>query len=1469
MRQVASANLWQRTRSAAAARRFGGSLVRNGVMVKSSRGPLATAIVIALAMVAIGMPVTSVAATTEFTGGITGVVQAADSGSALAGVHVEVRGSDKSDLPWQANATTAADGSYSVDLSGCFKAEFTDPSGAYARETIYGCVSDGDDDVLDVLLDPAGRISGTIVDSTTGLPIEGACSEVFASSDSTLEVAGEACTGSDGRYTVAGLPPGEYAIWFHDPSGRYQQQVFDNGTIETIDIDHGSNRTGIDAALTPRRPAGGRLDIAVIDADTQAAVTGCLVTISWQGSEEGPEDAETKACDESGRVVFDDPLPGPYAIYVEPFDPSFHEPYDASIEISNELEQVTVELLRTRTIRGSVLTPNGEPVPSVTVTACPYGLDPVDQQPCSEVIVDASGNYVLTQLAAGPYVVTFRSAGLAAGWSPDVIDYDDGVPVDVDDGLSPSGIDAVFTPIGGGITGLVTSEGSGSPLGRVVVRAYQPGATVPTAATVSTPDGRYRFSNLAVGSYHVQFDTVGFVTEWFDDSTTTPTPVPVAGGATTTDIDAELEREGSITGIVTAELGGQGANSKEYCVTVALVADPSAARIDCATFGTRYRVGGLPAGEYSVSFTSDHYNTEWWDDASSPGDATAVVVAAGASATANAVLARRGALSGTITDHLTGAPIPNVLVSAFPLECDGLCPLTDVLTDASGRFLVVPVAGSGSYAIRAETVRAGTHRTGYFTAPGELVDPETVGPLVVGDTGVTTGIDFTLDPYPTISGQVTDASTGLPLKSVVVFLQNAESQLFEGSARTNASGEYRLPAPEGEYWVVFTRSGYRPVAHSDVAGADCLSDDPTPCTSLDTTDGSSHTGIDAALTRATHALSASTMGTGTGAVVSRRAGLDCGALCTVDVEDDRWIALTAVPAASSDFAGWSGACTGTGVCVVPMTQARSVTASFVLKTYTLAVSRAGTGAGSVDSSSAGVACGSTCAVSFDHGSSVTLTATPSAGSVFAGWSGACSGTGVCTVSMTQARTVTASFTRVTVPPSAPSGVAWLPGDGAVVMSWNVPSRPGDAPMTGFEYSLDSGAWVAFGGSSGASTSGSIPGLVNGRSYRVRVRAVSAAGGGAPSSSVTVIPSTVPGAPSGLSVTPENRSLAVLFTAPSNGGASISRYEYSLDGGATWVRRTSTATSFTVSSLTNGTSYRVAVRAVNARGTGGASAVVEVAPRTVPGVPTGVVVTPADRQLTVAWVGPASDGGSPLTGFQVSIDGGRTWMTVGAEVRSQMFAGLVNGRSYSVRVRALNAAGAGSSTSSVTGVPALAPSAPSGLVVTPGNRSLSVRFTAPSTGGSRITAYEYSLDSGATWTRRTSTSTSFTILNLTNGSEYSVAVRAINAVGAGASSTTVTASPRTTPGVPTAVVVTPGNRSLTVSWAAPADDGGSSITSFQVSIDGGSRWTTTPADSTTYTVSGLTNGRTYRVRVRAVNAAGAGSSTSSVSVVPRA
>jgi hypothetical protein len=117
------------------------------------------------------------------------------------------------------------------------------------------------------------------------------------------------------------------------------------------------------------------------------------------------------------------------------------------------------------------------------------------------------------------------------------------------------------------------------------------------------------------------------------------------------------------------------------------------------------------------------------------------------------------------------------------------------------------------------------------------------------------------------------------------------------------------------------------------------------------------------------------------------------------------VTLTAAAASGSVFSGWSGDCSGSSVsCVLIMSNNRSAVATFQpVPQFTLSVTTSGSGSGTVTRNPS--------ASSYASGTSVTLTATPSSGSVFAGWSGACSGTSsTCSVTMTSNQSVGATFT---------------------------------------------------------------------------------------------------------------------------------------------------------------------------------------------------------------------------------------------------------------------------------------------------------------------------------------------------------------------------------------------------------------------------------------------------------------------------
>ncbi len=148
--------------------------------------------------------------------------------------------------------------------------------------------------------------------------------------------------------------------------------------------------------------------------------------------------------------------------------------------------------------------------------------------------------------------------------------------------------------------------------------------------------------------------------------------------------------------------------------------------------------------------------------------------------------------------------------------------------------------------------------------------------------------------------------------------------------------------------------------------------------------------------------------TGSGTLTSTPAGINCGTVCSASFATGSTVTLTATPSAGSGVSGWSGCTSSRGTtCSVSLSASKSVTVTFATSTYVLKVNKSGSG--SVSSTPLGIRCGTTCQYAFSAGTQVTLSATPSAGKRFTGWTGACTGTGSCSVSMTAARTVGATF----------------------------------------------------------------------------------------------------------------------------------------------------------------------------------------------------------------------------------------------------------------------------------------------------------------------------------------------------------------------------------------------------------------------------------------------------------------------------
>ncbi|PQJ97192.1 InlB B-repeat-containing protein [Chromatium okenii] len=150
-------------------------------------------------------------------------------------------------------------------------------------------------------------------------------------------------------------------------------------------------------------------------------------------------------------------------------------------------------------------------------------------------------------------------------------------------------------------------------------------------------------------------------------------------------------------------------------------------------------------------------------------------------------------------------------------------------------------------------------------------------------------------------------------------------------------------------------------------------------------------------------------GIGSGTITSNVGGIDCGATCNANINNGTLVTLTAASDSSSFVTSWTN-CTpiATNQCQVTMDAAKTVTATFDLGKQ-LNVNFTGTGTVTVTHARVGTDCTTNCSLLYTNGSLVALNATPASGYSFTGWETDCTGTGICSLTMTANKTVTANF----------------------------------------------------------------------------------------------------------------------------------------------------------------------------------------------------------------------------------------------------------------------------------------------------------------------------------------------------------------------------------------------------------------------------------------------------------------------------
>ncbi len=263
------------------------------------------------------------------------------------------------------------------------------------------------------------------------------------------------------------------------------------------------------------------------------------------------------------------------------------------------------------------------------------------------------------------------------------------------------------------------------------------------------------------------------------------------------------------------------------------------------------------------------------------------------------------------------------------------------------------------------------------------------------------------------------------------------------------------------------------------------------------------------------------------------------------------------------------------------------------------------------------------------------------------------------------------ITYATGVPAAPTSVAGSAGNGTVALQWSAPISAGAAPISDYvvQFSSNGGSTWTTDDTGSTATATTVSGLTNGTGYIFEVEAVNSVGDGPFSSpSGTLTPSGPPGAPTITSITPRDGALLVNFSAPS-GNAPITGYVYQLDGTGPWFSSSATSSPLTIPGLADGTPYAVQIEAVSTSGTGAPSNSVVQTPVAVPGAPTISSVQVGAGAASIQFT-PGSDGGSPITGYRYSTNGGGSWTST-STTSPLVLTGLSNATSYSFELEAVN------------------------------------------------------------------------------------------------------------------------------------------------------------------------------------------------------
>jgi protocatechuate 3,4-dioxygenase beta subunit len=445
-------------------------------------------------------------------------------------------------------------------------------------------------------------------------------------------------------------------------------------------------------------------------------------------------------------------------------------------------------------------------------------------------VVGSTGDYRITDLPAGDYYVLAAAEGYLPKFYKNVLNFSEATTVKVEDGSTTEGIDFDMEKIQPGtasISGIVAQEADGAPIHRAQVTVFSPDNPFLSGWAETSESGEYKITNLKTGKYYASAWAEGYLSEYFNNVPVLEqaTLIDVVEPSERTNVDFSLIAGGSISGVVKndEDVPIPGA----YVQAMTFWFDSTFTNIlGIGSYGWavtnelgEYKIGGLSTGSYIVSaqvWRQWSYAIEWYDNATTPEEATPVPVEEGKE-TQNinfqlSLPVANGFIAGTVTD-LQNLPIAGAFVQAQSSFNDSTYQPTIwayAFTERDGSY-IIPNLPDGSYLVSA-AAQSGWQYVQRWWPDAE--SPDQAEPVIVDSAADPLPIDFHLPLLAgtaSIAGTV-KASAGRALAYAFIEISPAISAVDPGTnvqssgiwayGYTDSSGHYQVDnLPGGDYFA--------------------------------------------------------------------------------------------------------------------------------------------------------------------------------------------------------------------------------------------------------------------------------------------------------------------------------------------------------------------------------------------------------------------------------------------------------------------------------------------------------------------------------------------------------------------------------------------------------------------------------------------------------------------------------------------